>query len=163
MRDADVPAALPAQYHRARRGGRPLCGGRALTAVGEREAVLPLRRAEMRGRGRDQPARRAALDEARTERQPLRHGRARAVLPEVRHVRLHGRKERADALVEQVARKDHVKVAFLQAALFERSLDRGFLQLALGQLPRFLPHAVVLGHEVKLRAERAVALLFADR
>ena len=117
----------------------------------------------MRGRGRDQAARRAALYEARTERQPLRHGRARAVLPEVRHVRLHGRKERADALVEQVARKDHVKVAFLQAALFERGLDCGFLQLALGQLPRFLPHAVVLGHVVKLRAERAVALLFADR
>ena len=117
----------------------------------------------MRGRGRDQPARRAALDEARTERQPLRHGRARAVLPEVRHVRLHGREERADALVEQVARQDHIKAAFLQPGFFERGLDRGLLQLAFGQLPRFLPHAVVPGYEVELRAQRAFALFFAGR
>ena len=116
----------------------------------------------MRGRGRDQTARRAALHEARAERQPLRHCRARAVLPEIRHVRLHGGEERANTLVEQVARKDQVKVALLQARLAERGLDRGLLQLALGQLPRLLPHAVVLGDKVELRAQRAFPFFFAD-
>ena len=52
---------------------------------------------------------------------------------------MHGREKRADALVEQIARKDQIEVAPVQAALAERKVYCGFLKLAFGEFPRFLP------------------------
>ena len=49
-----------------------------------------------------------------------------------------------------------------QCSFSQRQPDSGFLKLALGQLPRALPHAVILRHIVKPLTERAFALFFAD-
>ena len=79
------------EHSRACRCGRPLCGRRALAAVGKRKTVLPLRRAEMRGCCRKQAVCRAALDQTAAERKTLCHSRACTVLPEIGHIRVHGR------------------------------------------------------------------------
>ena len=49
-----------------------------------------------------------------------------------------------------------------QRSFSQRQPDGGFLELALGQLPRALSHAVVLRHIVEPFSERAFALFFAD-
>ena len=49
-----------------------------------------------------------------------------------------------------------------QRSFSQRQPDSGFLELALGQLPRALSHAVVLRHIVEPFSERAFALFFAD-
>ena len=79
--------ALPVAEHRAARGRRgPLrCGG-ALAAVFERRAELPLRCAEVRGGHGAGVVCRAALHGDCGHQERLRHGGARAVLPEKRDV-----------------------------------------------------------------------------
>ena len=116
----------------------------------------------MRGCCRKQAVCRAALDQTAAERKTLCHSRACTVLPEIGHIRVHGRQKRADALVEQVACKDQVERTLGQGGLAQRKPDGGLLQLAFCQLPRALPHAVILRHIVKPLTERAFALFFAD-
>ena len=139
MRQAHIGRSLGAEDGRTGGGRRPLRGRGALAAVGEGKAVLALGGAEMRRRGNRQPRGGSSLDEHAAECKSLRHGRARAVLPEIGDVGVHGREKRADALVEQVARKDQIEVAPVQTALAERKVYRGFLKLAFGEFPRFLP------------------------
>ena len=104
----------------------------------------------------------ACLDEHAAECKSLCHGRARAVLTEVGHIRVHRGEKRADALVEKVPGKDQVEVAVSQTALAQCEVDGGALKLTFRKLPRLLSHAVVPRDEVKTAAERAFTLFFAD-
>ena len=98
-------AAAHADHRRTGGGRRPLGSLRPLPAVLQREAELPLRRAEVGGGERAAQIRRAAVHKDRGEGQGLRHGRAGAELAEHRHPVFPHPEGGGDALVEQVARE----------------------------------------------------------
>ena len=136
-------AALRADDAAAGAGDRPLRGGRPLTAVAKRKTVLPLGGCKVRGGQCGRALCVARVDGGSGKRQPLCHGRARAVQTEKRDLCAAHGEGGADALVEQVACKQHVQLAAAGRGLLPRSIERQLLKARLSLLPRFLPEARV--------------------
>ena len=105
----------------------PLGCRRALAAVAEREAVLPLRRGKMRRGMRCRRVRKARIDERRRQKQRFGHGRARAVKPQKRDRRAARRERRGNALVQQISREQHINVLIAHAELPLRRVQRQLL------------------------------------
>ena len=97
----DLPAEHRAGIPKHCRAGRrccPLCGGRALAAVFQRQAELFFRRAEMRGGGSNRQPRRACIDKHRCHQKRQCHRRAGAIQPCKRHIELPNAEACADTL-----------------------------------------------------------------
>ncbi len=126
------------------------------------EAVLPLRRAEVRRGDAERVVGGAAFGEYRSHQKRLRHRGAGAVLSEIRRAVVHQTKGRSGTLVEQVAGKHRVQLLRTQVCLFHAQPRRLLLQTAFRLLKGLAPAAAVVFCFVKQRAERSLGLLFSD-
>ena len=151
------PAPLRADDGRARARHRPLRCGRALAAVFQRIAVLPLRRAEVRARNGAGSFGIAAVNQHRRQRQRLRHGGARAVDPEIRRAAVLHRKRRAHALVEKVPGNDVVQRSG-KPCLIAGKVKAFADHMAFGALPALLAEIGVSRDAVEAVLKRAFAL-----
>lgn len=157
--DARAAARL-ADHRRTGRGGRPLGGGRPLATVLERIAELLFRGGKVRRRGRDRIVGGAAVREHGRHRQGEGHGGARAVQPGKGDVQLPQAKGGGDALVEQVAGKDHVDLRRGERRLGQRADDRLTHEGALRLFPGGLAHGGIGKNVIELLTQRPLALLF---
>ena len=152
--------SILADHARARAGDRPLGSGGALSAVLQREAELPLGRAEVGGGDRQALPRKPRVHKHAGKAETFRHGGAGAVQPEEGDCHLAGGIGRADALVEQVAGKQKVDLLLLHAALLQRQVDGLLLHQRLGLFPGLFAEGGVVGEIVEIVCQRALLLLF---
>ena len=152
--------AAHTEHRAARSCRRPLRSRRALAAVFQRHAELPLRRAEVGGGHRAGVVRRAAFHHDGGHDERLRHRGARPVLPKERNVHSAQTKRARNALVQQIPRKYHVNVLLLKPRLAYRKV-RGFrLQHAFRFFPAFLIQIRIEKRLVKVARQRARGFLF---
>ena len=154
------PPAL-SQQHAARTGHGPLGCGRALAAIFQRQAILPLGRCKV-GRGHGgRPLGIAAVDHHGCHQQALRHGGAGAVQSQKWHALPPHGKAGADALVQQVAGAEHVQLLRRKKRFLQRPLQRLLLHLAFGLFPSFLAEFGILRDHIEPAGQRTLTLFFA--
>ena len=137
---------------------RPLGGGSPLSAVGFREAELPFRGAEMRGRERRVERSHAVVRKDRCERKAFCHSRARAVQSDEPCAVVAHTVRRACALVQQVTREYEADVAFRDIPAYQRLFKCVLLETALRFLPCVFSERGILAHIVEAASERSRAL-----
>ena len=130
---------LSAQNTAAGGSGRPLGGGGALAAVGDRHPVLALGGAVVGGgHGGGQPGE-APVNEQRRQRQALSHGGAGAVQPVEGDMEAPQAEGGADALVQQVPSQHVVQFTGGEATLFQRPAQDPLLHGGFSLFPCLFP------------------------
>ena len=134
--------------------------GRALAAVGQREAVLPFCRRKV-GRGEGCCLLHVTRVHSRPrQQQPLRHGGAGSVEPQRGKTGTAQRIARSDALIQQVAGEDKFRRGNLLPGLFQQQLHGGLLEVRFRLLPGLFPVLSVRDDQIKAFAQRTFSFLF---